>query len=285
MMVYLNGDFVAEAEARVPVTDRGFLLGDALFETLRVANGVPLLWEAHLERFTRGLALLQVSGAGAPGDWQRAVRELLRRNALREAVVRITVTRGSGARGYSPRGAVHPTVVITAHPAPAPFGDLGSRPGWHLITSRYAVPPPQPLSGIKHANRLLSVLARMEADAVGADEALMLGAAGQVAEASGSNVGWFEGDTLVTPDAATGALPGVQLDYVGQTARRLGWACRTASVPPGRLQSVVGLFLTNSIHLLVPVARFDDHSVPGSPKIAILQAKLRESLLSGPGGR
>lgn len=282
MLVYLNGAFVDETAASVPVTDRGFLLGDALFETVRAAGGVPLLWEAHGERMRRGLELLGLLVAWDSRQFEALVVELLSRNGLRDAVIRITITRGSGARGYSPRGAGRPTILLTAQPAPAPFGGLaaGADNGWKVITSQYRVPPPSALAGIKHTNRLSSVLARMEADAAGVDESLMLSVDGAVAEASGSNLVWWEAGELYTPATTTGALPGVMLEFVGATARGLGWGWRTARADLNRVWGSAGAFLTNSVHLMVPITQWDGRPLASEAKNDVLRAELSRRLLA-----
>lgn len=277
MMVYLNGEYLEESVAKVPVTDRGFLFGDAVFETLRTVKGKPLLWSPHLARFWRGADLLGIPVPLSAEGLSEAVDALLHLNQMPDAVLRITLTRGSGPRGYSPKGADQPRLVITSQLAPEPFGGRGD--GWDVVTSRWRVPSPGPLSEIKHANRLTSILARAEADAAGAQEALQLCATGQVAEASGSNVAWLVDGTLVAPGPDTGALAGVMQDYVLRAAVRLGWPCQRSSMAPEGLWEVDGVFLTNSVHLLVPMRSLDGRALRISPKIGILMGELQDALL------
>lgn len=279
MIVFLNGDYLEERVARVPVTDRGFLFGDGVFETLRVAEGRLLLWREHVSRLRRGAETLAIPLAPTDALLQGMVQGVLKRNELRDAVVRMTLTRGSGPRGYSPRGADSPTLLITAQPAPEPFG--GATDGWDLMVSQQVLPTGNRLSTIKHANRLQAILARSEADAAGVQEALLLNTEGHIAEASGANIAWFEGATLVTPAEATGALPGVLLKFVVEEAGRLGWACRTAQVRPEQLWTAEGVFLTNSVQLLVPVRSLNGRSLRGGEKVKELAAFLRFQLLGG----
>lgn len=277
MIVYLNGDFLEERDARVPVTDRGFLFGDGVFETLRVAEGRPLLWREHAVRLRRGAETLAIPLVTTDEMLQGVVQGVLQRNELRDAVVRITLTRGSGPRGYSPRGADSPTLLVAAQPAPEPFG--GGTAGWDLIVSQQVLPTGSRLSTIKHANRLQAILARSEADAAGAQEALLLNTEGHVAEASGANIAWFEGGTLVTPGEATGALPGVLLKFVVEEVGRLGWACRTAQVRLEELWNAEGVFLTNSVQLLVPVRSLNGRLLRGGERVRELADFLRVQLL------
>ena len=114
MMVYLNGRFVPAEQASVSVFDRGFLYGDGLFESVRINAGRPFLWESHVHRLVQGAAALHIVLPIDPGSLHAAVIELLLVNQMSDAIVRISISRGPGPRGYSIRGADSPTVVITA---------------------------------------------------------------------------------------------------------------------------------------------------------------------------
>jgi len=280
-IAFLNGEFLPETTACVPLTDRGWLFGDAVFETLRTHRGEPLFWGEHLARFHRGAQALQIRIPCADQQLARALRTLVEENQVPDAAVRLTLSRGSGPRGYSPRGADHPTLALTTRPAPPLFGGFPPPAGWNVITSRHRLPPADDLSQIKHANRLLAILARAEADAAGADEALLLDTAGHLAEASGANLFWFEPDgTIVTPDPKNGALPGLTQAAIGRLLNELGWPQKTGLMPPGRLRNSAGGFLTNSLHLLVPLRSVDGHPLPQPPQIAILQAEIRSHWLA-----
>src|SRR5580698_5867548 len=105
MIVFLNGNFLPEAEAVVPLNDRGFLLGDGLFETTRVAQGRPFRLAQHLERLARGADFLKIKLPYPAREIQRFATELIEKNGLADAVLRVTLTRGPGSRGYSANGA------------------------------------------------------------------------------------------------------------------------------------------------------------------------------------
>src|SRR5437867_12906634 len=117
MFVLLNGQLVAEEQAAVPVTDRSFRYGDGVFETIPVYNGKPFRWAQHLERLTRGADFLKIRLAFAPKELRVLASELIERNQMPDAVLRLTLSRGPGERGYSPKGAASPRVVRTLHPA------------------------------------------------------------------------------------------------------------------------------------------------------------------------
>ncbi len=106
MLVFLNGRFVPETQAVVPVNDRGFLYGDGLFETVRVVNGRPFRLAQHLERMMRGADFLRIKCPFMPEELEKIVGQLIRQNQMPEAVLRVTLTRGPGERGYTPPPAV-----------------------------------------------------------------------------------------------------------------------------------------------------------------------------------
>src|SRR5580698_4246891 len=104
MIVFLNGVFLPEAEAFISVNDRGFLLGDGLFETLRVVGGKPFRMAQHLERLARGAELLKIKPPYSPKELQNLSAKLIEKNDLKDCILRVTLTRGPGSRGYSPKG-------------------------------------------------------------------------------------------------------------------------------------------------------------------------------------
>src|SRR5262245_53576168 len=163
MVVFLNGRFLAEDAALVSVFDRGFLYGDGLFETLRVARGRPFLWQAHMDRFTRGAEVLQIRPPLTVLELQKAADRLIALNALPNSILRITLTRGPGPRGYSPKGADSPTLAIALHAAPGQ--SARKPPGVRLITASHRVAADDPLANVKSCNKLPHILARAEADA------------------------------------------------------------------------------------------------------------------------
>ncbi len=278
MIVYLNGQFLEEAAAHIPINDRGFLYGDGVFETIRAAGGRVCFWNGHLARLHRGFELLRLRPPVSDSELVAAIDGVLKHNRLQDAVIRVTVTRGSGSRGYSPIGANQPTLLITAHPAPEPFGGAPKSGGCDLVTSRYRIPVGDALSVAKHANRLLSVLARVEAEATGAHEGVLLNSEGQVAEAAGSNIFWLEApDRLLTPKPDSGALLGVMREVLITTAPQVGLAVHLENASPSRLFEADGIFLTNSVQLLVPVRSYDGRTIPRSPWINLLIERLQLS--------
>ena len=243
-VVFLNGQFVPEAQAVVSVLDRGFLYGDGIFETMRVVRGNPFRWAEHMERFQRGAAFLKIQSPFAPDELFAHVRRLIELNALPDSLLRITLSRGVGARGYSPKGANQPTLVMTLNPAPE--RKPGAPPAWRVITASFRLPANEALAQFKTCNKLPQVMARAEADAAGADEALLLNTDGHVVEASSSNLFWIANGFVCTPPLQSGILAGVTRLVVLEICRNLGLPVRECAIKPAELQRVEGAFLSLS---------------------------------------
>ena len=269
MVVFLNGRFLAEEAALVSVFDRGFLYGDGLFETLRVVRGQPFLWDAHMERFTHGADVLKLRPPLTSTEMRRAADRLIQFNALPNAVLRVTLTRGSGPRGYSPKGADRPTLAMTLHAAPRP--GVKRPAGVRLITSSFQVAAGDPLASVKTCNKLPHILARAEADAAGADDALLLNTRGRLAEATASNLFWLAGDVLLTPPSRAGALMGIIRGVVFELARKLGLKTIEADELPAVLRRAAGVFLTNSITGITEVMELDGKTLRRSARVKRLQ--------------
>lgn len=273
VLVFLNGRFVPEEQAVVSAFDRGFLYGDGLFETLRVMNGVPLRWDEHWRRFAMGMLRLDLAVQWQPEYLRANAADLSRHNGMPDALLRLTLSRGVGPRGYSPRGAESPTFVMSLHPAP----ELTSGPKRvKLRTASLRLPAGDWLSACKSANKLLHVLARAEAEAAGADEALLLNPLGEVAEATSANPFWIEGNSLHTPPLSSGALPGVTRAEVLAWCQSQEIATHETTADHARLLRADGCFLTSSAASVVEVIELDGQAIPSSP----LTDRIRTALLT-----
>ena len=262
MIVFLNGQFVPEDQAAVSVFDRGFLYGDGLFEAIRIFNGKPFRWSDHMERLQRGAAFLKIQIPFPPAELLQHAAELIRRNQMPESLLRITLSRGTGLRGYSPKGANRPTLALTLHPAP---DSQTQPPTWRVITASCRLPAHQPLAEFKTCNKLPQILARAEADAARADEALLLNTNGEIVEASSGNLFWIRQDTVCTPPLNSGILAGVTRLVVLEICRALGLTLREASITPAALRQVQGAFLSLSSWGIIEIVSLDDYPLARSP--------------------
>ncbi len=266
MLVFLNGTLVPEEAAVVSVFDRGFLYGDGLFETMLVFHGKPFRWAQHLERLTRGAAFLKLQIPYTNAALLAAARDLIAANGLSEALLRLTVSRGVGPRGYSPKGADQPTVVMSLHAAP-PVGSA-EPPDWRLITASTRLPANEPLALFKNCNKLPQVLARGEADAAGANEALLLNTGGFIVEGSTSNLFWIDGAVVCTPPLASGILAGVTRAMILEICGGLDVPTCEAAVTPEVLKRADGVFLSLSSWGVARGLSLDGAALPQSPLVA-----------------
>jgi len=231
-----NQGLEAVSEARIDPQDRGLLLGDGLFETMRLSAGKILRLQAHLARLTAGAALLRLPLPDL-AMLQAALDQLVAANGAAEGSLRLTLTRGAGPRGVLPPATPTPTLLITqALPAAA------------LLPCRVQISPwrrdgASPLSRIKHLNYLPQILARLEASEAGFDDALLLSGDGQhIAESSAASLVILDGSHLVTPPLEDGALTGIARAALLATGQ-----CVEKSITPDALCASRGAWLVNSL--------------------------------------
>jgi aminodeoxychorismate lyase len=276
MLVFLNGEFVPEDRAVVSVFDRSFLYGDGLFETMCVANGKPFRWAQHMERLRRGADFLGIKIPLGGKALEKFAAELIAKNQMPNGLLRLTLSRGVGLRGYSPKGADKPTLVMTLHPAPEATG-IGPA-GWKLITASFRLPAGETLAHFKTANKLAQVLARAEADAMGADEALLLNTDGFVVEGASSNLFWVQSGTVCTPPMTSGVLAGVTRAVVLELCHQLTLPARENTVTPEILRKAEGVFLTLSTLGVMPASELDGLPLEQSPLVEKLHHAYGELL-------
>lgn len=234
MKLWLGDGLVEEEAARISPLDRGFTLGDGLFETARVKAGRVLRLDAHLARLAAGARVL---GLPLPAlDLGAALRATAQANGLGEAVLRLTLTRGAGPRGVLPPAHPVPTLVITAAPLPPPLP-----PARLVIAESTRRNDRSPLARVKSLNYLDNILARQEAAGRGTDDAVLLNTRDRVAETSIANLFAVLGGELVTPPVSDGVLPGVMRAAV------LAEGARERSITPAELATASEIFLTSAL--------------------------------------
>jgi aminodeoxychorismate lyase len=251
----------------VPSDDRGFLLGDGLFETVLVIAGRPLFLSEHLARLARGCAIL---GLPTPEDdvVRRAVDQALAGAGLIDAraAVRLTWTAGSGGRGLDRPASLQPRLVATAAPAPAPPGPASLA----IVSVRRN--QASPASRLKTLAYLDNVLARREARGLGADEAVMLNTAGQVACAAAANLFWVSEGRLCTPALDCGVLDGIARGQILDLARTMEVEAFEARTGAEALAKAEAIFLTNSLIGVRAVGRLGDQEWSAHPLTSALAA-------------
>lgn len=277
MLVFLNGKFVPEENAVVSVFDRGFLYGDGLFETIRIFNGKPFRWGQHMQRLRQGATFLNIKLLFPPDTLLSAALKLIEENKMPDAVLRLFLSRGVGTPGYSPKDAKKPTVAMSLRPAPK----IGRKNPvqWKLITSSLLLPANDPLAAFKTCNKLPQVLARAEADAAGANEALLTNTNGFVVEGASSNLFWANGGVIFTAPLMAGILPGVTRQAVFEIAARLKIRVREKNIRPKVLRHVDGIFLSLSSFGVVEAKSLDGSKLKKSPLTSRVARAYQENLI------
>ena len=234
---YVKGAYLPLNEATVSIEERGFLFGDGVFETVRVQQGVPLFAQMHLQRCRDGLAALHIPPPAEP--LKDVLQQVIRRNCLESGVLRLSVSRGIGSRGYLPTQSDAPTVVVQPRPLPPAQSDCS------VILSCHTRPHASTLPGhAKLSQGIGSTLARLEAQLAGADEALLLSTEGMLAEAASANLFWFQGDELHMPALATGCVNGIIRQLF---IHRWPGGVREVQSPPDVLHAQCAPFITNAV--------------------------------------
>lgn len=204
MIVNLNGTLMPAGTARIDPADRGFMLGDGLFETMLAQAGQILRLSAHLYRLRAGARVLRLPLPMTNAELYACLQATLVANGLSAAVLRLTITRGPAGRGLLPPAQPVPTMLITADPVPP-----SSPPARAVVATMTCRNQHSPLSRIKSLNALDNILARQEAVDRGVEEAVLLNATGRLAETTISNIFLVVDGLVLTPPVADGALPGV----------------------------------------------------------------------------
>jgi len=264
---WVDGRLVAVDSPALLVGDRGFQLGDGLFETLRVRRSVAIEIGLHLARLREGLGILAIPMPLSDAELAAGIAAVVGVNAHVDAAVRITVSRGAPvARGLLPAGwrELAPTVVIQAWPhLPVPADVLAGGVRAVLATGRRD--PVHPLASVKTTSRADHVHARLEAERAGADDAITLTIDGHVAEATTASVAVIVGKRVLTPPLAAGILAGTTRDWLlrPEGAAALGLAAAEAWLTPDDLRAADEVLLCSSLAGFQAVVALDGVPIAG----------------------
>lgn len=275
MWIYLNDRFVDSKEAVISVFDHGFLYGDGIYETLRAYAGRIFMLRQHLARLHRSAGLIGLELPFSEQDWPALLQEAITRNGLRDAYLRITVSRGEGDIGLDPRLCPRPTVVIVAKPFQPHPPDLFEK-GVTLSLVQVRRNHPAALSPhIKSLNFLNNILAKQEAMRNGAFDGLMLNVDGYVAECTTSNLFFVRDGTICTPSLDCGILDGITREVVLLLAREAGIPIAEGQYRADTLLQADECFVTNTSMEIMPV-RAIDQTVLGKTCPGPITGRLRE---------
>ncbi|MDE0016585.1 branched-chain-amino-acid transaminase [Candidatus Poribacteria bacterium] len=261
MLIYIDGEFLPKAEAKVSVFDHGLLYGDGVFEGIRSYNGRVFKLDEHLERLYDSAKSIMLEIPISIETMKETVLETLRRNHLREAYIRLIITRGVGDLGLDPDKCPKPSIIIIADKIvlyPQKFYEDGLEIVTASVRRNYAeaINP-----RIKSLNYLNNILAKIEGKQAGAEEVLMLNAEGYVVECSGDNIFWIKNGTLVTPPVHMGILEGVTRNSVIDIAREAGIRLEERVFTRHDLYIADECFLTGTAAEVIPVVKIDRRAI------------------------
>jgi len=261
MKVYLNGKLVEREAATVSVFDHGLLYGDGVFEGIRTYDGRVFKLAEHLDRLWNSARHLMLQIPLTREAMQAAVLDTLRANQLKDAYVRLIVTRGVGDLGLDPRKCPQPTVIIITDKISI-YPEEHYRKGLAVMTAATRRNLASALDPrIKSLNYLHNILAKIEANNYGFLEAIMLNADGYVAECTADNVFIVRRGRLITPPISMGALEGITRDVVLKLAATMGLSAAEEPFAQYEMYTAEECFLTGTAAEIVPVTAIDGRAI------------------------
>ncbi len=278
-VIYVDGEWIPKSRASISVYDHGLLYGDGVFEGIRVYNGVIFRFKEHLERLYSSAKSIRLQVPLSPDEMTRTVVETLKRNGLKDAYIRLVVTRGVGDLGVDPRKCRKPSLFIITEYVDPSFGALAKQRGISVIISsvrRDAVDATT--HEIKSLNYLNSVLAKLEAVDAGVDDALMLDRNGFVSEATTTNLFIVKYGEIYTPPSTAAILPGVTRRRIIKLARELDYVVVEKGLTPYDVTNADEAFLTGTLAEVVPLVKVRGIEI-GDGKVGSITRRIIQEFL------
>ncbi len=278
MKIYIDGKYYDEADAKISVFDHGLLYGDGVFEGIRAYNGRVFRLKEHVDRLFSSAKSLMLAIPLSPAEMSKAVVDACRQNNLRDGYIRVVVTRGAGTLGLNPNRCKKPSVIIIADKI-----QLYPKEYYEHGMATITVPTIRNLHSalnpaIKSLNYLNNIMAKIEANNAGCEEAIMLNAEGFVAECTGDNIFIISEGRLLTPPLWAGALYGITRRVVMDLAAEAGMEVRETNLTRHELFNAEECFLTGTAAEIVALVKIDGRVIgngkPG-PVTAKLEAQYR----------
>ena len=261
LQVYIDGTFYPKSKAKVSVFDHGLLYGDGVFEGIRAYNGSIFKLREHIERLYRSAHMLMLEIPISKEQMIQAVLETLRANNFKDAYVRLVVTRGVGDLGLNPKKCAKPTIIIIADAISLHKSEAKEKGVTAMLSWVKRDPVDATSHEIKSLNYLNSILAKIEANISGVDEAICLDKNGFVCEGVAENIFIIRNGKIFTPPSCTGALPGITAGEVMKLARKLGYEVIERNITPYELFTAEEVFFTGTAAEVVPVSDINKRTV------------------------
>ncbi len=261
MKIFIDGKFYDEKNAKISVFDHGLLYGDGIFEGIRAYAGRVFMLKEHIDRLFCSAKAILLTIPLSPQQVSDAVVETCRRNRIRDGYIRLLVTRGVGGLGLNPNRCKNPSVIVIAGKIQL-YPPEYYKKGLEIIT----VPTTRNLSNavnpaIKSLNYLNNILAKIEANNGGCEEAVMLNSEGFVAECTGDNIFIVKGNQLITPPLSAGTLYGITRGVVMGLGQEAAMTASESSLTRYDLYNADECFLTGTGAEVIPVVKIDGRSI------------------------
>jgi branched-chain amino acid aminotransferase len=276
LKIWIDGQLVDKADARISVYDHGLLYGDGVFEGIRVYGGRIFECEAHLDRLWASAKAIRLTIPISREEFRAAMEQTVKVNGFIDCYIRACVTRGVGYLGISPANCARPSVFIIADTITMYPREMYEK-GMAIITASVIRNHPNALSPrIKSMNYLNNILAKIEAIDAGVPEAIMLNHQGNVAECTGDNIFIVRGGQVQTPGTADGILEGITRKVVLELCRKQGIPCVERTLQRHDLYIADECFLTGSAAEVVPVTKIDGRSI-GTGQVGPVTRRIMEA--------
>lgn len=261
IQVYINGKFYNKEDAKISVFDHGFLYGDGVFEGIRAYNGRVFKLKEHIDRLYHGANALMLNIPLSKEEMIEVVLETLRKNNLKDAYIRLVVSRGEGDLGLDPRKCKEPTIICIADKITL-YPEKMYEEGLEIITAAVRRNPAEGVNPqIKSLNYLNNILAKIEANMYGALEALILNTEDYVAECTGDNIFIIKDGKLITPPPYAGILVGITRNVIMELAKKQGISVEEKVFTRFEIFSADECFLTGTAAEVIPVVKLDGRPI------------------------
>lgn len=273
LQIYIDGKYYPKSEAKISVYDHGFLYGDGVFEGIRAYNSVVFKLKEHVDRLYRSAHAIMLNIPLTKEEMVTAVVETLRKNNMKDSYIRLIVSRGIGDLGLDPRKCPKPAVIIIADTINIKAGNAKETGITTMFSWVRRNPVDSTTHEVKSLNYLNSILAKIEANANGVDEAICLEGNGCVAEGVGENIFIVKNGEVFTPPTSTGALAGITAEVVAKLCQKLSFKLTVANLTPFMIFTADEAFFTGTAMEMVPI-REVNRRVIGDGKPGIVTRKL-----------
>jgi len=278
MIIYYDGKYVPEDQAKVSVFDHGFLYGDGVFEGIRAYNGKVFRLKEHLDRLYDSAKTIDLQPPISKEEMTEAICETLRKNNLTDAYIRPIITRGVGDLGLDPRKCPKPSVIIIAITWGAMYGDLYEK-GLKAVTVSVRRNPAESMPpNVKSLNYLNNILAKIEANYKGGDEAIFFDTNGYISEGSGDNLYIVKNGEIVTPPTLNN-LRGITRMVLIESAKSLGITVKEQNIGYFDLYTADEMICTGTAAEVAPITWVDGRTI-GSGKTGPITRQLMASFKS-----